>query len=53
VTSNGALASAYPAVAEEADGWDATEVTPMSHAKKQWKCPEAHIYLARVAEAGY
>lgn len=44
------LFSEHPLVAAEAYGWDASEVTPMSHSKMKWQCPIGHIYEARVAD---
>lgn len=41
------MATLFPAVAAEADGWDpATVKAGSSTQKRQWRCPEGHSYLA-------
>ena len=41
------LATLFPEVAAEADGWDPTTVKAGSSTqKRQWRCPEGHSYLA-------
>ncbi len=40
------LATRYPLIAAEADGWDPTKVIAGSRRKQKWKCPEGHTYFA-------
>ena len=42
------LASQFPEIAAEADGWDPEKVTPGIDAKLNWKCPVGHKYAASV-----
>lgn len=42
------LASAFPEIAAEANGWDPSQVTPKSGQEREWKCPIGHIYQAKV-----
>ncbi len=42
------LASAFPNIAAEAEGWDPTTVTPSSSKKLNWKCLKGHIYSSAV-----
>ena len=44
------LKTKCPDVAEEADGWDTTAVTPGSGKKKSWKCSLGHQWKAIVAD---
>jgi hypothetical protein len=39
------LATKFPDIAKEADGWDPTTVMPGSNKKLQWKCERGHAYL--------
>jgi hypothetical protein len=41
------LASRYPELAKEADGWDPTTIIS-GHAKKKWKCSEGHKWSSDV-----
>ena len=43
------LATVYPIVAAQANGWDPTSVSAMSGKKKQWKCETGHIWEAAVS----
>jgi hypothetical protein len=43
------LATKFPDIASEADGWDPTTVTPGSGQKRDWLCPSGHSYSAKVA----
>jgi hypothetical protein len=45
ITGSNDLATMFPAVAKEADGWDASITRYGSNDKKQWKCEKGHIYL--------
>jgi hypothetical protein len=38
-----------PILAAEADGWDATTVTPISGQKRRWKCLEGHTWTTQVS----
>jgi hypothetical protein len=40
------LATTFPEVAAEADGWDPTKVLGGSAAKKKWRCSMGHKYVA-------
>ena len=40
------LASKFPEIANEADGWDPTTVIAGSHKKMGWKCKEGHQWQA-------
>ena len=42
------LATLYPEVAKEADGWDPSGVTSKSGKKLQWRCAKRHIWEATV-----
>ena len=43
------LATSFPAIANEAHGWDPTTVSSgSSKGTKEWKCAEGHIWKARV-----
>jgi hypothetical protein len=42
------LATKFPEVAEEASGWNPTEVMPGSDKKLKWKCKEGHFYRSSV-----
>ena len=44
------FATKHPDLAKEAFNWDPTSVAPRSMAKKQWKCPQGHIYDSRIAD---
>lgn len=43
------LKTLYPKIANEAYGWDPTQVLVGSGALKQWKCSKGHIYKMRVS----
>jgi len=43
------LQSQFPAIAEEAYGWDPSTVFAKSGKKRQWKCEKGHIYEATCA----
>ena len=43
------LASRFPEVAAQADGWDPSAVTPKTHKKLRWKCPLGHRWEAVVS----
>jgi hypothetical protein len=40
------LATLFPRIAQEADGWDPTKVNAGSSKKMKWKCAEGHIWDA-------
>ncbi len=42
------LATLFPGLAAEADGWDPTEVTTGSNKKLRWRCSKGHTYLSTV-----
>ncbi|WP_413744428.1 zinc-ribbon domain-containing protein [Synechococcus sp. MIT S9451] len=42
------LATKFPELAKEADGWDPTTVLPGTHAEKDWLCPLGHPYKTTV-----
>jgi hypothetical protein len=42
------LATRFPKIAEEADGWDPKTVAPMSNKKLPWVCSEGHKWIAMV-----
>ena len=42
------LASKYPEIAKQANGWDPSTVTPGTHSRKSWKCPEGHTWVTSV-----
>ena len=42
------LASQFPKIAEEAEGWDPRSVLSGTHSKLAWKCPNGHSYKAIV-----
>jgi hypothetical protein len=42
------LATEYPKLAAEADGWDPTTVSAGSHEKLNWKCHVGHQWIAEV-----
>jgi len=41
------LATRFPEIAEQADGWDPTTIIT-GHAKKRWKCSKGHKWIAEV-----
>lgn len=43
------LATLFPAVAAEANGWDPSTVTSFSHARKPWRCALGHEWHGVVA----
>ncbi len=43
------LASQFPEIADEADGWDPLSVTPGSSKSLSWKCKNGHQYIATPA----
>ncbi len=43
------LATTHPLIANQAVGWDPTQVNAGSHVKKTWRCELDHLYLATVA----
>jgi hypothetical protein len=42
------LASRFPNIASETDGWDPTTVTFSSNLNKKWKCQKGHIWKANI-----
>ena len=44
------LATLFPDVAAEADGWDPSTVTPGSGQKLSWKCNQDHRWDATVSD---
>jgi hypothetical protein len=42
------LSTTYPQIANEAFGWDPSEIGASSDKRLQWKCPVGHIYDAYV-----
>ena len=44
------LASQFPDLAREAEGWDPRTVTPNSQKSVLWKCAKGHQYKSRVAQ---
>jgi hypothetical protein len=47
------LASTHPEVAEQADGWDATNVIATSSDKAKWKCQFGHGWSAEIKSRSY
>ena len=49
------LATTHPEISVEAHGWDPTTVSRGSHAKKEWRCAEGHVWPATIKDrvAGY
>jgi hypothetical protein len=43
------LATKFPEIAKEADGWDPTTVIAGSNKKMSWKCPVGHKYVSRLS----
>lgn len=43
------LATLFPELAREADGWDPSTVSCKSNKKASWRCSKGHTYLACVA----
>jgi len=43
------LATIYPDLAAEADGWETSNVLPSSHKKFPWRCKQGHSWLAAVS----
>ena len=43
------LATKFPIIALEAEGWDPSIVSAGTHQKKNWKCKKGHIYEASIA----
>ena len=42
------LATRYPEIAAQADGWDPSTVFPGSHSNKNWLCDLGHSYVATI-----
>ena len=42
------LATWFPDLAKEADGWDPAMELRNSHHVRQWKCPEGHVWQAQI-----
>jgi len=42
------LATKFPQIASEADGWDPREISPHSKKSKKWKCSFGHNWVADV-----
>ena len=42
------LATKFPEIASEADGWDPSEISPHSKKSKDWKCSFGHNWVAVV-----
>jgi hypothetical protein len=38
------LATTFPIMAKEADGWDPRKISAGSHKKLKWKCTEGHVW---------
>jgi len=47
------LKTINPDLAEEAFGWDPATVFPASDAIRKWKCPNSHVYRARVGNRAH
>jgi len=45
------LATLYPEVAKQADGWDPATVTEGSKKKLQWRCVKGRINTCKTASA--
>ena len=43
------LATKFPEIAREADGWDPTSVTSGSKRKSVWRCSLGHVYVQEVS----
>ncbi len=46
--SKSSLIQTHPDLAKEAHGWDPTEFTSGSGAKKDWRCPNGHIFESSI-----
>jgi hypothetical protein len=44
------LASNFPEIAQQANGWNPEKVTPGSSKRLEWECPLGHIYIAKPAD---
>ncbi len=44
------LATLFPDLAKEAEGWDPSQVTTGSSKKLQWHCSNGHVYNARIQD---
>ena len=44
------LATFFPDLAKQADGWDPTTVTVKANAYRQWRCQMGHTWMARVSQ---
>ena len=45
------LASKFPEIAAQADGWDPTTVTSKSGKKMPWRCSLGHSWAAKIAHS--
>ena len=43
------LASNFPEIAKQADGWDPAQFASATHVIKYWICPQDHRYKARIS----
>ena len=44
------LATKFPDIASQADGWEPSEFVPGSNTKQKWKCAEGHTWKAVIAK---
>jgi hypothetical protein len=42
------LATKFPGLAQEADGWDASNIHAGAKTKKSWKCSKGHTWIATI-----
>jgi hypothetical protein len=42
------LLTKFPAISEQANGWDASKVLPGSEKRKSWKCSEGHVWTSPI-----
>jgi DNA-directed RNA polymerase subunit RPC12/RpoP len=42
------LATKFPEIASEADGWDTSQILAGSHAQKDWKCAKGHRWKTSI-----
>lgn len=47
-TTHKPLSNTYPVIAQEAYGWNPSEVLANSHEKIAWKCSKNHIWVEKI-----
>ncbi len=49
MTAKQLLSVTHPELAKQAVGWDPSVISTFSHAKKEWKCQQGHVWVASIS----